>query len=279
VYISVHLIRHGLIQWFSTFLSRDPLVAFSRTSWPTIADNRKIYSQSPFRYKYEQTKCAVGDITSHAKSAKHSRLPLSCVLSNAHTFALAQMPRCVWSPFLEEIFWLLARNSPLAFFKEVKTSDFVSFALVISSNESQSKAQFNLQNLGEIRLITVLDTQNLFPQMKTSRKDHIWLHYIFIPSRKCTAIRGVTRLDGARDEKQLWHPHIRTWALSGANVLYWRKYLWHFWDFSATRQSFGPHIVIRRPGNCVPLDALLTAWQSKDICCQLVITFMLCCCL
>jgi len=37
--------------------------------------------------------------------------------------------------------------------------------------------------------------------------------------------RGVTRLDGARGKKQVWHPHVRTWALSEANLLYWRKYL------------------------------------------------------
>ena len=28
-------------------------------------------------------------------------------------------------------------------------------------------------------------------------------------------------------------PHVRTWGLSEANVLHWRKYLWQCWDFSA----------------------------------------------
>jgi len=32
----------------------------------------------------------------------------------------------------------------------MKTSDFLSFALIISSDESQSKAHFDLQSLGEI---------------------------------------------------------------------------------------------------------------------------------
>jgi len=45
--------------------------------------------------------------------------------------------------------------------------------------------------------------------------------------------RGVTRLDGARGQKQVWRPHVRTWGLSEANVLYWSKYLRHCWDFSA----------------------------------------------
>jgi len=43
---------------------------------------------------------------------------------------------------------------------------------------------------------------------------------------------GVTRWDGARDKKQVWLPGVRTWCLSEANLLYWRKCLWHDWDFS-----------------------------------------------
>jgi len=53
--------------------------------------------------------------------------------------------------------------------------------------------------------------------------------------------RGVTRLDGAREKKQVWRPHVRTWGGPEANVLYWRNYLWHFWEFSA------PPAVIMRP--------------------------------
>jgi len=39
--------------------------------------------------------------------------------------------------------------------------------------------------------------------------------------------RGVPTLGGARDKKYVWRP-------LEANVLYWRKYLRHCWDFSAT---------------------------------------------
>ena len=39
----------------------------------------------------------------------------------------------------------------------------------------------------------------------------------------------------------VWRPHVRAWNLSEANVLYWRKYLWHWLDFSS------PPAVIRRP--------------------------------
>jgi len=44
-----------------------------------------------------------------------SRLPLSCVLSIVHTFALTQMPRCVQIFLFEEIVESLARNSPCDF--------------------------------------------------------------------------------------------------------------------------------------------------------------------
>jgi len=35
------------------------------------------------------------------------------------------------------------------FSKKLKNSDFLSFGLIISGDESQSKAKFNLQRLGE----------------------------------------------------------------------------------------------------------------------------------
>jgi len=49
--------------------------------------------------------------------------------------------------------------------------------------------------------------------------------------------KGVPRLDGLRDKKQVWLLHVRTWGLSEANVLNWKKYLRHYWDFSATHNS------------------------------------------
>jgi len=47
------------------------------------------------------------------------------------------------------------------------------------------------------------------------------------------AYRGIIRLNGARGMKQVWRPHVRTWGLSDANALHWRKYLWHCWGLSA----------------------------------------------
>ena len=60
----------------------------------------------------------------------------------------------------------------------------------------------------------------------------------------------VTRLDGARGKKQIWRLHVWTWGLSEANVLYWRNYFWHCWDFRLPSQSFGAPIAICHPGNC-----------------------------
>jgi len=64
--------------------------------------------------------------------------------------------------------------------------------------------------------------------------------------------RGVTRLDGAWDKKKVWRPHIRTWGLSEANVLFWKS-LWHCCEF-------WPSAVIRRPGNCALLPPSLRLW-------------------
>ena len=47
---------------------------------------------------------------------------------------------------------------------------------------------------------------------------------------------------------------------SEANMLYWRKYLWHFWDFSAPSAVIQRPVVIRRPGNYAPLVTSLEGW-------------------
>jgi len=84
---------------------------------------------------------------------------------------------------------------------------------------------------------------------------HSWLSKSQSKSDFCScspANQGVTRLYGARGKKQIWRPYGRIWALSKANLLYWRKYLWHCWDFSA------PPAVIQRshselaPGELFP---------------------------
>ena len=95
-------------------------------------------------------------------------------------------------------------------------------------------------------------------------------------------LRCVTRLDAARGMKQVWRPHVRTWGLSEANVLYWKKYLWQWscWDFSAPLAVIRPPaviwrpIVIRQPGNCAPLAPLVTRLttppQASNSCLELV---------
>ena len=100
-------------------------------------------------------------------------------------------------------------------------------------------------------------------------KKHEWKRSIAAPTKRdfcdcCCGRRGVSRLDGARGKQQVWRTHVRTWDISGANVLYWRKYLWHCWDFMA------PSAVIWRPhydsdsapGSCAPfVTPLQSSWH------------------
>jgi len=76
--------------------------------------------------------------------------------------------------------------------------------------------------------------------------------------------------------KQVWRPHVRTWSLLEGNLLYWRKYLWNCWDFSAPPtdiwcppQWFGTPIMIRRPGNCAPFATPSLRPCTQEITCQL----------
>ena len=50
-----------------------------------------------------------------------------------------------------------------------------------------------------------------------------------------------------------------------ANVLHWRKYLRHCWDFWRPPEWFGTHIVNQRPGNCAPLAPLVTSLDQTNV--------------
>jgi len=64
--------------------------------------------------------------------------------------------------------------------------------------------------------------------------------------------RGVTKLNSAWGKKQVWRPHARTWDLSEANVLFWKKCLWHC-DFLASLRRDSA------PGELYPLAPLVTS--------------------
>jgi len=70
--------------------------------------------------------------------------------------------------------------------------------------------------------------------------------------------RSVTRLDSTRRKKQVWRPHVRTWGLSEANVLYWKSTCDIVGTFRRPRQSFSASIVIRCRGNSAPLPPRYT---------------------
>jgi len=50
-------------------------------------------------------------------------------------------------------------------------------------------------------------------------------HFIYMDNAEeyWITVRGATTLDGSRDKKQVWRPHVRTWGLSEANVLHWNS--------------------------------------------------------
>ena len=86
---------------------------------------------------------------------------------------------------------------------------------------------------------------------------------------KDDTLRVVTGLYGARGMKQVWRPHYRTWSLSEANVLYWRKYSWHCWDFSTPpaviwrpRSDFAPRRYA--PGYAICKKVFLTSLYTRS---------------
>jgi len=74
-------------------------------------------------------------------------------------------------------------------------------------------------------------------------------------------------------KKQVWRPHVQNCGLSEANVLYWRKYLWHRWDFSVppsviwrNSQWSGIPVVARHPGKCALFAPLITPLRLRLHC-------------
>ena len=84
-----------------------------------------------------------------------------------------------------------------------------------------------------------------------------WMEAASLNILQTYTCRDATRLDCARGKKYVCRIHVWTWGLSEANLLCWRKYLWHCWNFSA------PPAVIRRshsdsaPRDLCPLVAPL----------------------
>ena len=71
--------------------------------------------------------------------------------------------------------------------------------------------------------------------------------------------RVLNYCQGARGEKQVWRPYVRTWDLSEANV-HCTEVLVTLLELFGARQSFRSLIVIRRPGNCAPCPPSLRPW-------------------
>ena len=65
-------------------------------------------------------------------------------------------------------------------------------------------------------------------------------NYRLVPIAFCTRMERIRRaldpwgirfIQGRTEVR--WRPQVRTWSPSDASVLYWRKYFWHCWSFSA----------------------------------------------
>jgi len=78
------------------------------------------------------------------------------------------------------------------------------------------------------------------------------------------------RLDGTHGKKQIWRSHLRTWGLSEANALYWRKYLWHCWDFSAPLQWYGTQEIVCPL--CYAPDCAVLGWNLAECSVTYVVT-------
>ena len=92
-----------------------------------------------------------------------------------------------------------------------------------------------------------------------------------IPERTQCCVQGRNEVRWRLGQEANLVPRGRTWDISEVNVVYWRKYLWHCWDFSAYPA------VIRRPHSdsapgvlCPPCHPSLRSWlryatfQLKD---------------
>ena len=99
-----------------------------------------------------------------------------------------------------------------------------------------------VEHITQIAFPNMCATQNVY--IHWSPRHLIWL-FLWPTTRSCSGSSQDQTSPGTRGK--FWRPHIGTWGLSEANVLYWRKYLWHCWDFSAPPQWFGDR------GNMSPL--------------------------
>ena len=82
----------------------------------------------------------------------------------------------------------------------------------------------------------------------------------FIPSTMSSSIQRRNVIKWCQEQEESLAPDVQTWDLSEANVLYWRKYLWHCWDFSVHSQSFGAR-GIAPP--CPPCHAPASVWNLR----------------
>ena len=65
---------------------------------------------------------------------------------------------------------------------------------------------------------------------------HLYILSTYEACRMCSVLCRYQRRNEVRwrpGQEASLVPHVRNWALLQANLLHWRKYLWHCWNFSA----------------------------------------------
>jgi len=173
--------------------------------------------------------------------------------------------------------YLAIRGTPSIINKQQSTAaEFVLTDLTYASRKRNSPIYFDAQRLQKKLFYTIATVRSnvvysrIHIACKCSPLNSVWPK----PRLKrgwCrqelrifgTCTRGVMTLDGARGKKQDGLPHVRNWGLSEVNVLYWRKYLWHCWNYLAPRSHSAP-------GDCThfaPLDTPLHVPLSLSVRC------------
>jgi len=100
------------------------------------------------------------------------------------------------------------------------------------TNRSVVRAR-SLVHGSRYRLLPVSDSKLLIKNSNLCLRDQLGATPPWDQGRN-----GVRRRPG---KTQVWRPHFRTWGLSEENVLYWRKYLRHYWGlFGGPRSDSAP---------------------------------------
>ena len=127
---------------------------------------------------------------------------------------------------IEEVQWVIWK-----LFRNLRTSEFIYRIYSIISRPFDCKPhkmmKKKLSKLRRINTVYFNFTHLLLRHDAPPKNNRAW------------RVQGRNEVVWRPGQEASLAPHVRTWGLWDANVLYWRKYLWHCWNFSTPPQSFG----------------------------------------